>query len=566
MILGIDLGTTNSVCAVYKDGKAQLIPNRFDEFMTPSVISFEKDGKIHIGQTAKTRAALYPSESVKAFKRYMGSDKSYKFHGNIYTPVELSSLVIKRLVDDAENFLSDKITEAIISVPAYFNNIQRNATKQAAEMAGLVVEKLINEPTAAAIAYGLQDKPEYTDFMIIDLGGGTFDVSIMEYFEGVLEVKASGGDNFLGGEDFTSILIDLYLTKARIRSTQLNLKNKQKLYYTIEQLKRKISSNRPLKIESFLDIKADKVEITYEEYKLVCEKLLQKISKPIEHCIRDSQLEPVEIDEIILVGGASRMLFLKSMVTRMFKKIPRTDIDPDLTIAIGAAIQAGLKAKDKDLGDIVLTDVSPYTLGTGVINENDIYNSQGLLFDPIIERNTTVPTSRVKTYFTAQDNQKQLQMNIYQGESRLVKNNIKLGSITVNVPKAKAGEERVELRFSYDINGLLDIDIYVPSTEEQKQLTINNAPGELSDKEIQASRSKLAKLKIHPKEDEKIVELIMRAESIYENSLDNDRAEISQALSQFEAVLERQDPKEIERIAKDFRDFLGEFETNGWFE
>ena len=447
MILGIDLGTTNSVCAVFKDGKAQLIPNRFDEFMTPSVISFEKDEKTHIGQTAKTRAALYPSESVKAFKRYMGSDKSYKFHGNLYTPVELSSLVIKRLVDDAENFLSDKITEAIISVPAYFNNIQRNATKQAAEMAGLVVEKLINEPTAAAIAYGLQDKPEYTDFMIIDLGGGTFDVSIMEYFEGVLEVKASGGDNFLGGEDFTSILIDLYLTKARIRSTQLNLKNKQKLYYTIEQLKRKISSNRPLKIESFLDVKADKVEITYEEYKLACEKLLQKISKPIERCIRDSQLEPVEIDEIILVGGASRMAFLKSMVTRMFKKIPRTDIDPDLTIAIGAAIQAGLKAKDKDLGDIVLTDVSPYTLGTGVINENDIYNSQGLLFDPIIERNTTVPTSRVKTYFTAHNNQKQLQMNIYQGESRLVKNNIKLGSITVNVPKAKAGEERVELRF-----------------------------------------------------------------------------------------------------------------------
>ncbi|MCF6318732.1 MAG: Hsp70 family protein, partial [Proteobacteria bacterium] len=563
---GIDLGTTNSVCAIWKDGKAELISNRFDDFMTPSVVSIEKGGKIHIGQAAKTRAALYPKESVKAFKRYMGTDKTYKIHGTLYTPVELSSLVIKRLVEDAEGYLEEKITEAIISVPAYFNNIQRSATKQAAELAGLKVDKLINEPTAAAIAYGLQDKPEYTDFMIVDLGGGTFDVSIMEYFEGVLEVKASGGDNFLGGEDFTQVLIELYLTKARIRSTQLDAKAKQKLYYNIEQHKRQISSNRPLQIEPFLDVKADTVEITYDEYKKVCEKLLQKISKPIERCLRDSGLEPVEIDEIILVGGSSRMGFIKSMVTRMFKKIPRTDIDPDLTIAVGAAIQAGLKAKDKDLGDIVLTDVSPFTLGTGIVNDNDVYNSQGLLFSPIIERNTTVPASRVKSYVTVQNNQKELVMDIYQGESRLVKNNIKLGSITVNVPKAKAGEEMIELRFSYDINGLLDVDVFVPSTGERKLVTINNAPGELTEKEIQASRTKLAKLKIHPKDDEKIAELIMRAESIYENSLEQDRVDITHNISLFEAVLERQDPKEIERVAKEFRDFLANYETNGWFE
>jgi molecular chaperone HscC len=233
MLIGIDLGTTNSVCAVWKEGKAQLIPNRFDEYMTPSVVSIEKSGQIHVGQTAKTRAAQYPKESVKSFKRYMGTDKTYKIHSGLYTPVELSSLIIKRLVEDAEKYLGEKITEAIISVPAYFNNIQRNATKQAAELAGLKVDKLINEPTAAAIAYGLQDKPEFTDFMIVDLGGGTFDVSIMEYFDGVLEVKASGGDNFLGGEDFTHALIDLYLSKAGIKATQLDAKAKQKLYYTI---------------------------------------------------------------------------------------------------------------------------------------------------------------------------------------------------------------------------------------------------------------------------------------------------------------------------------------------
>lgn len=566
MILGIDLGTTNSVCAIWNDGKAELIPNSFGEFMTPSVISFEKGGKIHVGQSAKTRAALYPKESVKAFKRFMGTDKVYNFHGNLYSPVELSSLVLKHLLEDAKNYLNEEITEAVISVPAYFNNIQRKSTKQAAELAGLKVEKLINEPTAAAIAYGLQDKPEYTDFMIVDLGGGTFDVSIMEYFDGVLEVKASGGDNFLGGEDFTKVLIELYLKKSKIKPSKLNANAQQKLYYHIEQLKRKLSANKPLNIEPFLNIKSEAVEISNEEYKTASQKLLQKISKPIERCLRDSGLEPAEIDEIILVGGSSRLNFIKSMITRMFKKIPRTDIDPDLTIAIGAAIQAGLKSKDLELDDVVLTDVSPYTLGTGVVNENDIYNNQGLLFDPIIERNTTIPASRVKSYVTIRDNQSKLQMDVYQGESRLVKSNIKLGSITVSIPKAKAGEEMVELRFSYDINGILDVDAHVPSTGEKKQITINNAPGELSQAEIDASRMKLAKLKVHPRDDEKISELIMRAESIYENSLEQDRVDITHALSQFEAALERQNPREIERVAKEFRDFLSDFESNGWFE
>lgn len=320
MILGIDLGTTNSVCSIWKDGKTELIPNRFGEFITPSVVSFEKDGKILVGQSAKTRAALHPQESVKAFKRYLGTEKTYNFHGTLYTPVELSSLVLNHLLEDAQSYLNEKITEAVISVPAYFNNIQRKATKQAAELAGLKVEKLINEPTAAAIAYGLQDKPEYTDFMIVDLGGGTFDVSIMEYFDGVLEVKASGGDNFLGGEDFTKILIDLYLTKSKIKRSKLNANAQQKLYYQIEQLKRKMSANRPLVIEPFLDVKAETVEISSEEYKTACQPLLQKISKPIERCLRDSGLEPAEINEIILVGGSSRLSFIKSMITRMFKR------------------------------------------------------------------------------------------------------------------------------------------------------------------------------------------------------------------------------------------------------
>ena len=566
MILAIDLGTTNSVCAIWQNGKTELIPNNFNKYMTPSVVSFEKNGEIHVGQSAKTRALLHPKESVKAFKRYMGTDKIFTIHDNHYTPVELSSLIIKKLVNDAQKHTNHTFHEAVISVPAYFNGIQRKATKQAAELAGLKVEKLINEPTAAAIAYGLQDKPEYTDFMVVDLGGGTFDVSILEYFSGVLEVKASGGDNFLGGEDFSQIIMDLYMQKSKINSKDLSTKQKHKIFSTIENAKKQLSSKRPLIIEPLLDIDSQKIVMSFDEIKQASQHLLQKISHPIERCLRDSKLQPSDIDEIILVGGASRMGFIKSMVTRMFKKMPRTDIDPDLTIAIGAAIQAGLKAKDKDLDDIVLTDVSPFTLGTSVVNGNDIYSNQGALFDPIIERNTTVPASKVKTYVTAQDNQKGVVMDIFQGESRLVKNNIKLGSIEVKVPKAKAGQEKVELRLSYDINGLLEVDAFIPSTKEKYQITINNAPGELSTKEIEASRVKLAALKFHPREDEKIAELIMRAESLYENSLNDDREAISHALSHFESVLEKQDLKEIEKVAQQFKDFLAEFENNGWFE
>ncbi|MCF6299994.1 MAG: Hsp70 family protein [Proteobacteria bacterium] len=566
MIIGIDLGTTNSVLAVWKAGKAELIPNSFGEYLTPSVVSIEKDGTIHIGKTAKTRALLKPLESAVNFKRYMGSDKQYRFHTKSFSPIELSALLLKRLLEDAENHLSEKISEAVISVPAYFNGIQRKATKQAAELAGLKVEKLINEPTAAAIAYGLQDKPEYTDFMVIDLGGGTFDVSIMEYFDGVLEVKASSGDNFLGGEDFLQVMIDHYISKAGIKPNKLSAEDRQKINLRIEQAKRQISANKNHLIEPFLNIKSSPVDFVYSEIVKLCEPLLQKIIKPIERCLKDSKLEPVDMDEIILVGGASRMVFFKSIITRMFKKIPRTDIDPDQTVAIGAAIQGGLKAKDQVLGDVVLTDVCPYTLGTGVVNSNDIMGTHGLLFDPIIERNTIIPVSRVKSYVTASDNQKSLVLDIYQGESRLVKNNIKLGVIEVNIPKAKAGEQRVELRFSYDVNGLLEVDAHVPSTDQSYQKVINNSPGELSQKEIDKSHAKLSGLKVHPRENEQAIELIMRAESLFEDSIEEDRILISNALGEFERILERQDLKEIAETTTKFNEFLAEFDNSGWFE
>ncbi len=562
MLIGIDLGTTNSVCAVYQEGKPQLIPNNFAENLTPSCISFEKGGDIHVGKPARTRAALFPNESVAHFKRYMGTEKTYKIHGQKYSPIELSSIMLKNLVEDAEKFTGEQVDEAIISVPAYFNGVQRKATLQAAAMIDLKVEKLINEPTAAAIAYGLQEKPEYTDFMIIDLGGGTFDVSIMEYFDDILEVKASGGDNFLGGEDFLKALVDLYTDKANINLNKLSATDKQLLYSRMEELK-KTSGKQSWQVEPFLSGVTVSVDISRDEYENACKPLLQKMVKSIELCLKDARLGPAEIDEVILVGGASRMSFVRSLVTKLFKKIPRTDIDPDLTIAYGAAIQAGLKARSEDLKDVVLTDVCPYTLGTGVVGDN-VYDDS-LLFSPIIERNTVIPASRVNIYETASDNQKQLKMQIYQGESRLVKNNILLGEFEVAVPKGPKGQEKIELRISYDVNGILEVDAEVMSTGEKKYLLINNSPQELNGQDIKNSRKKLLALKFHPRESEVVKELMMRADSIYENSIAEEREEISALISSFSAILETQDPEKIKPAIITMRENLEHFEANRWF-
>lgn len=560
MIIGIDLGTTNSVCGHFLNGEVSIVPNGFGESLTPSCISFEKDGTIHVGKSALTRAAQYPNETVAHFKRYMGTEKTYKIHKKTYTPVELSSLVLQKLVGDAEKHTGQTVTEAVISVPAYFNGIQRKATLQAAEMAGLKVEKLINEPTAAAVAYGLQNKPEYTDFMVVDLGGGTFDVSVMEYFDDILEVKASGGDNHLGGEDFLQVLVTLFCEKAGLKLNKLKPAVLQNIKSRLELFKKEI--NQSPDIEPFMDGVKQTITITAKEFEKASGPLMKKIIKAIELCLKDAQLSPNDIEEVILVGGSSRLPFMRTLVTRIFKKMPRTDIDPDLTIAHGATIQAALKSKNKDLEDVVLTDVCPYTLGTGVVG-NSIYDDS-LLFSPIIERNTVVPASRVQSYTTAQDNQTKLKMEIYQGESRLVKNNIKLGEFELPVPKGRAGEQSVNLRISYDINGILEVDAEVHSTGEKAYLLINNSPQELSPEQIETSKKKLSTLKIHPRESEAVKEIYWRAEAIYENSLDEERASINHLISQFDQVLASQDPKRIAQAVEEMNEALAAFDANRW--
>ena len=564
-ILGIDLGTTNSACAVWREGAVELIPNALGDFLTPSVIYIDKDNKVHVGKIGRERAVTNPQATAQVFKRYMGTRKVINLQGKDYTAVELSSFVLSRLKEDAEKHLGETITQAVISVPAYFNDTQRKATKQAGEMAGLTVERLVNEPTAAAIAYGLHDKPEHSQFMVLDLGGGTFDVSIMEYFSGVLEVHASSGDNFLGGEDFLDVLVDYYLDELMLSRKKISRQDLQKVQLQMEQVKREFNVVEKVNIEPILEGKTQTVTITRDQFAKMTDQLLSRLQQPIETTLRDANIRPADLDEVILVGGATRMQSLRSIVARMFRRLPMANLDPDLVVAMGAGIQAGLKARDAALDDVVLTDVCPYTLGTGIINDADISGTQGDLFSPILERNTVIPASRVSSFFTVYNNQKELEFNVYQGESRLVKNNIALGSMTVKIPKGKKGKEGAEVRFSYDMNGLLEVDIKVLSTGETYYKMIQNAPGELSEKELEASRKKLSMLKFHPREQETNQLLIARAERLFESRLSEQRQMIQGNLRWFEEVLEKQEPRDIEQAQTDFGDFLDNLEQDRLF-
>lgn len=564
-IIGIDLGTTNSSCAYWNGDQVEIIPNRFNEYLTPSVVGIDETGELIVGKYASARLLVDPASCTATFKRYMGSKYKAKLGNSTYSATELSAMILKSLKTDAEAFLDAPVTESIISVPAYFNDIQRKATKAAAELVGLKVERLINEPTAAALAYGLHEKPEDAKFIVLDLGGGTFDVSLMEYFDGVLEVHATAGDNYLGGEDFLQVMVEIYLGKSGHDIEHLSSRDIRKLYSSMELAKRALSNERAVKIPGFLAEDDADIEISRDEFGHACQHLLARVQVPIERTLRDSGVSPNELNEVILVGGATRMQIFRSMITRLFQRMPTIHLDPDLIVTRGTAIQAGLKEKNQALDDVVLTDVCSYSLGTGIVNDNDKRQDMGSLFSPIIERNCVVPISIEKRYYTSYDNQSEVLFDIYQGESRLVKNNVKLGEITVKVPRAPEGEEAVDVRFSYDMNGLLEVDVTVISTGLKKSLQIQNSDCQLSDLELAAASARLATLKFHPQELEINKELLARAERLFESSLDEQRAAISRLISHFESELATQIPSRIEEAGKIFKRHLAGYEADRLF-
>ena len=373
MMIGIDLGTTNSLAACFRNGKAEIIPNRLGKHLTPSVVSVDADGTVYVGETAKERGELRPLETARVFKRCMGTDKQYLLGGRKFRAEELSGLVLRSLKEDAEVYLGEKVTEAIISVPAYFNDLQRKATKQAGELAGLKVSRIINEPTAAAIAYGMDRQGKDARYLVFDLGGGTFDVSILELCGSIMEVHAIAGDNFIGGEDFTALLCTMYLEKAAIAPESLDIRTMNEVFKAAEACKCAFSENNEITMSCTVDGQMFDMHLTLTEYEKACAPLLEKLRRPIERSLRDAGVTLKDIDQIVLVGGATRLPIIRRFVTRLFGRIPGVLVDPDEAVALGAALQCGMKARDRAIREVVLTDVCPYTLGTEIVASNGAF-------------------------------------------------------------------------------------------------------------------------------------------------------------------------------------------------
>lgn len=560
MIIGIDLGTTNSLVAYYTDEGPVIIPNRLGENLTPSVVSVDEDGQVYVGETAKERMQLYPETSAAVFKRSMGSEKIYELSGKKFLPEELSALILRTLKEDAEVYLQEEVTEAVISVPAYFNDERRKATKRAGELAGLKVERIISEPTAAAIAYGLYENRENGKFLVFDLGGGTFDVSILELYDSIIEVRAVAGDNYLGGEDFTKVIEQIFFDKySEIDKNLLTEKEQKHITKQAENCKVGFSNEKYSYMICKIRNQTYEMKLSIDEYEAKCDELLDKIRQPIKRSLADANVRLKDIDRVVMVGGATKLSFIRKFVGKLFHSLPDTSIHPDEAVALGAAVQGAMKERKDSIREVILTDVCPFTLGTEVVIEKENGRYEDGHFCPIIERNTTIPASRTERLYTVHDNQTQIRCKVLQGESRFASNNVALGEIRVKVPKGEAGKEAVDVTYTYDVNSILEVEIKVISTGEITKEIIKTNATDMSDDEIKERMAALSYLKIHPREKEENKLLLLRGERLYEESIGNERVYIEYALREFEKALDSRDDSTIEGARRDFKEFLEGF-------
>ena len=561
MIIGIDLGTTNSLVAYYTDEGPKVIPNRFGEVLTPSVVSIDENDNIFVGKTAIERMQLYPETSAAVFKRSMGSDKKFELGSKAFTAEELSSFVLRSLKEDAETFLGEEVTEAVISVPAYFNDMRRKSTKRAGELAGLKVERIISEPTAAAIAYGLYNDTKPAKNLVFDLGGGTFDVSILDYFPPILEVRAVAGDNFLGGEDFTEVLERMFFEKnEKVRKEALDYRELKMIHRQAELAKKSFSESGTAVMKCKIGEEIIETEISEKEYDKECEDLYEKIRGPVKRALADAKLKLSDIDKIVLVGGATRLPGVRSFVSKLFKTFPDTTVNPDEAVALGAAIQGAMKERRESIKEVVLTDVCPFTLGTDVSVDLGGNHRESGHFFPIIERNTVIPASRTERFYTVRDDQTRIDIEVLQGESRMARNNLLLGTLELEVPKGKAGDQAVDVTYTYDINSILEVEVTVVATGKKVRKIIKGQYTEMTDEEIEKRFQELSYLKIHPRDQEENKLVLLRCERLYEESLGMDREYIEEQVRKFELALASQDKRMIEKERKALTEFLDEWE------
>lgn len=558
-IIGIDLGTTNSCVSVLEGGEPVVIPNAEGNRTTPSIVAFTKAGERLVGETAKRQAITNPDRTISSIKREMGSDYKVQIDGQSLTPQDISAMILAKLKSDAESYLGEKVAEAVITVPAYFSDAQRQATKDAGRIAGLDVKRIINEPTAASLSYGLDKTETHQKIMVYDLGGGTFDVSILEIGDGVFEVLATSGNNHLGGDDFDKVLVD-FLAEAFQKENGVDLRkdnmSHQRLKEAAEKAKKELSTVNTTNVNlPFITATADgplhlNVDITRAKFDSLTKHLVDDTVGPMEKAMKDAGVTASDLNQIILVGGSTRIPAVQSAVKNMTGKDPHKGINPDECVAIGAAVQGGVLTGE--VKDVLLLDVTPLSLGI---------ETQGQIFTKLIERNTTIPTNKSQIFSTAADNQTAVDIHVLQGERTMASDNTTLGRFQLDgIPPARRGVPQIEVTFDIDANGIVNVSAKDLGTGKQQNITITSSTN-MSEDEIKQRVEDAEKFKEEDDKRKKLIEVKNNAEAFsyeIEKNLEDLKDEISEKesdsikekLEDLKKTLETDDAAAIEASQK----------------
>jgi molecular chaperone HscC len=550
-ILGIDLGTTYSLVSVMTDAGPRLIPNALGEELTPSAVAVDSAGMVRVGAAALALSSLAPDRVALAFKRDMGTQAPRTIGGRRFTPTELSSLVLRQLREDAEAALGVAVSDAVITVPAYFDDRQRQETRNAGALAGLRVERLLNEPTAAALSYGLNRSTAFRG-VVLDLGGGTFDVTALESTgDGIFEIRSSAGDTQLGGNDFREAIAREAARRYSERGgpdLTADARSWARLLAAAERAMHALSTEQTTRLVLPDPLGSGKhpaleVSLGRGDVESLWTPLLARFATPIRRALRDAGFR--EIEELVIVGGASRIPAVRRLFEEQLQRRASTGVEPDRAVALGAGIQAGLVGAHQAVQDVVVTDIAPFSLGVQTVS-TATGEGVGDLFTPILERGTVLPASRSKILSTVQDRQAKIRLRVFQGEHSLCRDNLLLGEWMVEgIPPGPAGTQTVEIRLSYDLSGILEIDATIRETQHQLSFLLERRPGALTPAALAETRARLAKLKFHPREALPNATALSRAENVYVELIGQPREVLQAELVRFRAALERQDPGEI---------------------